>query len=292
MTSESNQDMERRLAAYLAELSSTPPSPSLQDAGRRNLRPVSRRWSGPAWAAAAVLAIVVVSAVTLIYHQVTTGVHRSTGAAAPGGSVAKTSRVIRVSIDVPSNFLTFQVAQGTVLAFHLHLNGVPTSPWGDSTYTGRDQDFAAVEVPYPGGPPAAPASDYYVAYRIPGIGTTHIAIGVPSTCTNGEPCPAPEEFLTVRSVAPPVTTASVAGQLTCCGSTGLSPAADATISFRDQAGQSIQGIKTDVFGGYTVNLPPGKWTVQTTPAAVGGQGRTISVNAGDVLIENVEVNPQ
>jgi hypothetical protein len=201
--------------------------------------------------------------------------------------------VTRVEIDVPNNGLTFQVARGTVLALHLHLrSGTPTSSWSaGGAFTGAGYDFAATQIPYPGSHPKASPSDYYVAYLVQGIGTAGIGIVVPSTCTDGEPCPAPLEVITVRAVAPPVTTATVTGELTRqCGPSCLGPAVDATIRFRDQTGRSVSGTKTDVFGGYVAELPPGTWEVSTTPTALHIERTTLMVVAGDILIDDVEVS--
>lgn len=293
MTDEVHHDLETRLGAYLAELSAAPPPPGLAVVERRrNLPP--RRWLPPGWAVVAVLGVGVISAVTFAYHRVSTGAPQSGGAASSAPSTSQATRVTRVEISVPNSGLTFQVARGTVLALHLHLrNGTATSPWGaGGSFTGSGYDFAAIQIPYPGNHPKASPSDYYVAYRIQGVGTAGIGIEVPSTCTNGGLCPAPLEVITVRAVASPLTTATVTGELTRqCGFGCVASAPDATISFRDQTGRSVLGAKTDVGGDYFAELPPGTWHVSTTPTAQYVQQPTLTVVPGDITIDDVEVNP-
>jgi hypothetical protein len=110
------------------------------------------------------------------------------------------AHVVRVEIDVPSDFLTLSVARGTVLALHLHLKtGPPQSSWTEGRYVGPDQNFAPVRVPYPGVPATSSASDFYIAYSIRGLGTTHIGIGIPASCPGSSKCSAPEEFITVHA---------------------------------------------------------------------------------------------
>jgi hypothetical protein len=161
----------------------------------------------------------------------------------------------------------------------------------NGSYSGPGEDFAPLQVAYPGDHPTASASEDYVAYSIPGLGTTHIGIVVPSTCAPGAPCIAPLELITVHAVAPPLTTATVTGQLTrLCGTTCFGPAPNATISFHDQAGKSVDGIKTDVFGDYVAELPPGTWIVSSTPTPLHLQHPTLTVRAGDIVIEDVTVS--
>jgi hypothetical protein len=200
--------------------------------------------------------------------------------------------VIHVDINVPNGGLTFRVARGTVLALHLHLlSGTPNSPWQPGgAFSGSGYDFAAIQVAYPGNHPKASASDYYIAYRIPEVGTAGIGIIVPSTCAPGAFCIPPLEVITVHAVAPPLTMATVTGQLTRqCGPTCLSPASDATITFHDRTGRSVVGTKTEVGGGYVAELPPGTWQVSTTPAALHVQQSTLTVVPGDIMIDDVEV---
>jgi hypothetical protein len=201
--------------------------------------------------------------------------------------------VIRVEIAVPNYGLTFEVARGTVLALHLHtIGGTPDSSWENGSYVGPDQDFAASLVPFPGGHPKASPTEYYVAYTFPAVGTTHIVIGVPAVCAYGAKCAAPSETITVRSVAPPLATATVTGELTRqCGPGCLVPAVDATITFRDQTGRSVGGTRTDTNGDYVAELPPGSWDVSTAPTAIHVQQPSLTVVPGDIIIDDVEVNP-
>jgi hypothetical protein len=292
VASEVHHDLESRLGAFLAELSATPPPPGLGVVEPRGHTLPRRLWR-PAWAMAAVLAVVVVSAVTLAYHHATTHATPPGGAASSVPSASTAARVTRVDISVPNNGLTFQVARGTVLALHLHLrSGTPISPWQPGgAFSGAGYDFAAIQVAYPGNHPKASASDYYIAYRIPEVGTAGIGIVVPSTCAPGASCVQPAEVITVHAVAPPLTTATVTGQLTRqCGPICLAPAADAVIIFRDRTGRAVAGAKTDVFGGYVAELPPGTWQVSTTPAALHVQQSTLTVAPGDITIDDVEVH--
>lgn len=286
-----HHDLETRLGAYLAELSAAPPSPGLGVVEPRGHLP-PRRWLRPAWAMAAVFAVVVVSALTFAYHHATTGTTQSGGAASPAPSASNPARVTHVDINVPDD-VTFEVARGTVLALHLHLrSGTPNTPWQPGgAFSGSGYDFAAIQVAYPGNHPKATADDYYIAYRIPEVGTAGIGIIVPSTCAPAALCIPPFELITVHAVAPPLTTATVTGQLTRqCGPRCLESAAHATIIFHDRTGRSVVGTATDVFGGYVAELPPGTWQVSTTPAALHVQQSTLTVVPGDITIDDVEVS--
>ena len=117
---------------------------------------------------------------------------------------------MRIDLGVPTPEPTYEVVRGTVLAIHLHLlSGTPNGLWGGATMSHAGDDFIPIPVPYPGGQPRAAASEYYVAFSIRAVGTTHIAIGVAPTCT--ATCPAAIQMIAIHSTdaVPQVSAAAI-----------------------------------------------------------------------------------
>lgn len=200
--------------------------------------------------------------------------------------------VTRVEISVPGNPLTFEVANGTIVAMHLHsTSNAPGSTWAVGTATGPGVDFQPVKVTYPGTHPASSAVDFYVAFRIPDIGMTQIDIGIPATCPKALSCPDLFQTFNIRSVAPPMHTGTVTGELTleCMPANCVAPARNALISFRNTQGQTIS-TKTDAAGDYFAELPPGIWQLGTPLAPTPGSTIRFTIRAaGDIVIEDVQL---
>jgi hypothetical protein len=218
----------------------------------------------------------------------------------PAASASPTKNgVVRVEVPVsfPGNPLTFEVARGVTLALHLHF-GTPTpgGAWGVSTTSNPQTGFNAVQVPYPGAHPPDSLTDFYVAFQLPAVGTTQIAIGFPFSCSGNIGCPSTSpQFISIRAVAPPLLTATVTGHLSPVCPVGITsvPAscsetfANVPIKFQNRQDEVTVNERTDANGDYFAELPPGTWNVATTPAAVAGQQTTITVGAGQIVVDNI-----
>ncbi|HEV3309552.1 MAG TPA: hypothetical protein VG815_03420, partial [Chloroflexota bacterium] len=157
----------------------------------------------------------------------------------PVATVSATPSVTRVEVSVPGNPLTFEVARGTIIALHLQLTSyAPESAWVVDTARQPGVDFQPVEVSYPGAHPASSATNFFVAFRIPNIGTTQIVIEAPATCPISEACPTLIQVFDIRAVAPPMRTGTVTGELTLeCGQANcVGPVRNGLINFRNTHG--------------------------------------------------------
>lgn len=200
--------------------------------------------------------------------------------------------VTRVEISVPGNPLTFEVANGTIIAMHLHRTSTaPGSTWAVGTAKGPGVDFQPIPITYPGTHPASSAVDFYIAFRIPDMGMTQIDIGIPATCPKALSCPDLFQTFNIRSIAPPMHTGTVTGELTleCMPANCVAPARNALISFRNTQGQTIS-TRTDAAGDYFAELPPGIWQLGTPLAPTPGATIRFTMRAaGDIVIENVQL---